>query len=195
MPLVKTELLMLIRKGPIWFWLINIGGFIALFFIPMPEAHTIGLTVLWFLQVNRWADIATKEKYFRTDSFSYSAYRPLRRILSAQIIAGFILAVALAMPVILRYLISGDFVNAMSVISGAMLIISFSVFFGIISGGKRLFEIIFFMITYGLLESVPFFDYSGSYHNSIGYILLLMAMILISLTSAFAVRKHEIDHM
>ena len=33
-PLIKTEFIMLIRKGPNWFWIINVAIFIALFFIP-----------------------------------------------------------------------------------------------------------------------------------------------------------------
>jgi hypothetical protein len=53
MPFIKTELLMLFRKGPRWLWLINIGGMIALIFAPLTVAHQMILPCLWFLQVAR----------------------------------------------------------------------------------------------------------------------------------------------
>ncbi|RPH33109.1 MAG: hypothetical protein EHM93_06140 [Bacteroidales bacterium] len=194
LPLVKTEFLMLLRKGPWWFWFINLGLIITLFFIPLTIAHQIVLPLLWFLQINRWADIATKEKYYRTHYFAYAAYKPLQRLLQAQIIAGFILAFILALPIILRALVTGDFLSILSLTLGALLVVSFSVFSGIISGGKRLYEILFFMITYGNLNSVPFLDYFGGFHKSITYILLLFGITVLMLSVAFSVRKYEIEH-
>ncbi len=111
LPFVKTELLILIRKGPKWFWLITIGGFVALFFMPLKIAHQFGLPVLWFLQINRWADIATKEKFFGTHYFTYAAFKPLQRLLTSQVLSGWILAVMLALPLIIRFLMIGDLSN------------------------------------------------------------------------------------
>ncbi|MEO5942697.1 MAG: hypothetical protein ABIP30_15390, partial [Ferruginibacter sp.] len=62
LPFIKTELLMLFRKGPKWLWLVNIGCMIAMLFVPIKIAHQFVLPVLWFLQVGRWSDLATKEK-------------------------------------------------------------------------------------------------------------------------------------
>ncbi len=107
LPFVKTEFLLLIRKGPGWFWLITIGGFIALFFIPLKLAHQFGLPAIWFLQINRWADIATKEKFFGTHYFTYAAFRPLQRLLTSQVLSGWILATILALPLIIRYAMNG----------------------------------------------------------------------------------------
>jgi len=103
LPFIKTELLMLFRKGPRWLWLINIGGMIASIFAPLNIAHKIILPVLWFLQVARWSDIATREKTNRIHYFTFASYKPLTRLLSAQLIAGIILAVSLASPLLIRY--------------------------------------------------------------------------------------------
>jgi len=115
---VKTELLMLYRIGPEWFWLINIGSYIALFFIPLAIAHQIALPAVWFLQTNRWADIATKENYNRTHYFTYAAYKPLQRLLTAQIIAGILLATTLAIPLVFRYTINGSYLTVFKIILG-----------------------------------------------------------------------------
>ena len=81
LPFIKTELLMLFRKGSKWFWLVNAGGMIALVFAPLSIAHQIILPVLWFLQVSRWSDIATKEKTNRIHYFTYASYKPVSRLL------------------------------------------------------------------------------------------------------------------
>lgn len=194
MPFVKIELLMLLRKGPKWFWLINLGGFIALVFMPLTPAHQIGLPALWFLQINRWADIATKEKYNRTHYFTYAAYKPLQRLLTSQIIAGILLATALAMPVIIRYAINGEYSTTISTVLGAMFIVTLSVCSGIISGGKRIFEIVFFMLTYINISGVAGLDYFGGFNHGITYITLMFVIICTMLFVAFMFRKYEISH-
>ncbi|HEU4495649.1 MAG TPA: ABC transporter permease [Flavobacterium sp.] len=193
-PLVKTELLMLLRKGPRWFWIINLGIFIALFAVPIEFAHVYLLPVLWFLQVNRWADLSTKEKFYGTDCFIYASYKPLQRLLAAQILAGYILAFALALPLVLRHAISGNAISAASIVCGALLLIAFAVSAGIVSGGKRFFEIVLFMATYALIQGVPFFDYLGALHHNIDYLLCLLGSISVQLTIAFWFRKYQISH-
>ncbi len=191
---VKTELLMLSRIGPKWFWLINIGGLIALVFIPLTVAHQVALPVLWFLQTNRWADIATKEKYNRTHYFTYAAYKPLHRLLTAQIIAGVLLAIALAIPVLSRYLIMGSYSTVLQIMLGAIFVVAFSVCSGVISGGKRLFEITFFLLTYCNINAIPVFDYYGAFHQGIFYTLLLIAINGSLIFCAYLCRGYEIRH-
>jgi hypothetical protein len=102
-PFIKTEMLLLLRKGSKWFWLISAGGWISMLFVPLAIAHLYILPILWFLQVNRLSDLATKEKTNRLHYFTYASYKPLQRMLPAQILAGILLAIALALPLIVRY--------------------------------------------------------------------------------------------
>jgi hypothetical protein len=191
-PFIKIEFLMQLRKGPRWFWLINLGGFFALFFMPLTPAHQIGLPILWFLQINRLADIATKEKDNRTHYFTYAAYKPLQRLLTSQVIAGILLATALAMPVIFRHTFAGEYLPAVSIVLGAMFIVTLSVFSGIISGGKRLFEIAFFMLTYANISGAAGLDYLGGFNHGIKYVILMSGIISTMLFVAFMFRKYEI---
>ncbi|MEP7322065.1 MAG: hypothetical protein ABI761_09100 [Saprospiraceae bacterium] len=191
-PFVKTELLILFRTGPRWFWLVNLGGFIALFLMPLTLAHTIALPVLWFLQVNRWATISTKEKYFNTHYFTYASYKPLQRLLTAQIIAGTLLAIVLASPLLIRYAFNNNYSSVISILLGATFIIAFSVFSGIIFGGKRLFEIVFFMLTYMNVNGAVPLDYFGGFHQGISYIMVILIIIGAMLAGAFMVRGYEI---
>jgi ABC-2 family transporter protein len=192
LPFIKIEVKMLLRKGPKWFWLINAGGFIALWFIPLKPAHQIALPVLWFLQVNRWADISTRDKYNRTHYFTYAAYKPLQRLLSSQIIAGSLLSMVLAFPLLLRYAVAGNYTAVVSILLGAIFVVSFAVCSGIVTGGKRFFEIIFFILTYINVNLAPPFDYFGAFNSGINYTALMLIIIFSMLSIAFLFRRYEI---
>src|SRR6185436_1840099 len=137
----------LFRKGPRWFWIINLGGVIALIFTPLTIAHQIILPILWFLQIGRLSDLATKEKTNRIHYFTYAAYQPLRRLLPSQIMAGICLVLALATPLVIRCLLTAHFIQLAGIFTGAVFIVSLAGVLGIVSGGKKLFEILFFAIT------------------------------------------------
>ena len=191
MPFIKTELLMLIRKGPRWLWVINLGGMIALIFAPIPAAHQIVLPILWFLQVGRLSDLATKEKTNRIHYFSYASYKPLTRLLPAQIVAGIVLLLVLAAPLLIRYLVEIQFLPVMSIIMGGAFIVLFAVAFGILSGGKKLFEILFFLFTYSNIELVPYADYFGGMNHGPRYTELIFGLIAFLAFVSFMLRKRE----
>jgi hypothetical protein len=193
-PLIKAEIMMLLRKGPRWFWLVNLGMFIALFFIPLDKAHQIALPVVWFFQINRWADIATKEKYYGTSSFVYGSSKPLGRLLTAQIVAGTLTALAFAIPVLLRFTFAGELAVLPGIVLGAIIIIGFSTCSGILTGGKRLFEILFFMLTYAVLENIPQADYFGGKHSSTGYYAILLMIVTFLLAISYLARNYEIKN-
>ncbi|MDB5137710.1 MAG: hypothetical protein JWP37_4313 [Mucilaginibacter sp.] len=194
-PFIKTELLMLFRKGPRWLWLINVGGMIALIFAPLTVAHQMILPALWFLQVARWSDLATKEKTNRIHYFTYASYKPLTRLLPAQVFAGIILSFVLALPLFVRYLVAFQFLPILSIIMGSIFIVLLAVALGMLSGGTKLFEILFFLFTYSNLNKVPFTDYFGGINHSANY-LVVIAVLIASLTfMSFLLRKIEIRHL
>lgn len=193
-PFIKAELLMLSRKGSKWFWLVNLGGMIALVFAPLPIAHQIVLPILWFLQVSRWSDLVTKEKTNRIHYFSYASYQPLRRLLVSQITAGIILALVLALPLMIRYTVVGNFISVLEIVTGAVFIVALAVCLGIVSGGSKLFEILFFLFSYSAINRIPFMDYFGGMHNNLHYTGVMLIIIIFLLTVSFARRNYEIQH-
>jgi hypothetical protein len=194
-PFISAELKMLIRKGPRWLWLINLGGVIALVFAPLAIAGQIILPVLWFLQVGRWSDLATKEKTNRIHYFTYASYKPLTRLLPAQIIAGIMLALVLASPLIVRYFLALQFPTVLSILMGGVFIVLLAVAMGIVSEGSKLFEIIFFLLTYSNINRVPFADYFGGINRGFPYLLLIFLLIALLAFISFVARKIEIRRL
>jgi hypothetical protein len=197
LPFIKTELLLLIRKGSKWFWLVSGGVWIAMLFAPLDIAHVYLLPIIWFLQVIRWSELVTKEQTYRLHYFTYSSYKPLLRMLPAQILAGVLLAIALALPVIARYLVALNISAIINILCGAMFIVLLAVCLGIVSGGKKLFEIVFFMLTYAATQKIPEIDYLGAttHPDHTTYIGILMILILFLGTVSFIVRNYQARHL
>jgi hypothetical protein len=196
-PFIKTELLLLVRKGSKWMWLIIAGASLSMLFAPVAISHLYILPVLWFLQVTRWSELATKEETYRLHYFAYASYKPLQRMLPAQILAGVILGIVLAFPLILRYVIAGNGYAIFNIISGAVCIVLLAVCIGIISKGKKLFEIIFFLLTYALTQAIPVVDYLGAIpHDShILYMAVILGLNVFLTVVSFWVRGHQSRHL
>jgi hypothetical protein len=189
---IKIELLMLVRKGPRWFWIVNLGGMIALAFTPLEIAHQFILPILWFLQIGRWSDITTKEKTNRIHYFTFAAYKPLTRLLPSQVLAGIFLALVLAAPLLVKYMIGLEFLPLIGIVTGAIFIVLLSVLLGILTGGKKLFEILFFLITYANLNRIPFTDYFGSTWTTSQPIIIIVMLIISFAAMSAMVRRYEI---
>jgi hypothetical protein len=196
-PFIKTELLLLVRKGSKWMWVIIAGASLSMLFAPVAISHLYILPVLWFLQVTRLSELATKEETYRLHYFTYASYKPLQRMLPAQILAGVILGIVLAFPLILRYVIAGNGYAIFNIISGAVCIVLLAVCIGIISKGKKLFEIIFFLLTYALTQAIPVVDYLGAIpHDShILYMAVILGLNVFLAVVSFVVRGYQSRHL
>jgi len=197
LPFLKTELLLLVRKGNKLFWILILSLWLSLFFAPLSISHIYLLPVLWFLQVSRWSDIATKEKTSRVHYFSYASYRPLGRMLPAQMLAGILFAVILAIPLLVRYLLIQDLLSMLYILNGAMFIILSAVCLGILSGGNKLYEILFFLLTYSVLNQIPFSDYLGSqqHENPLPSLLILVSLNVAFGAISFIARGYQARHL
>ena len=196
-PFVKTEFLLLLRKGHKWLWLLIAGLSVSILFVPVSIGHLYLLPILWFLQVTRWSEIATKEESNRLHYFTYASYKPLQRMLPAQILAGLLLALLLAMPLILRCMVASNWIAVLNIINGAVFIILLAVCLGIVSKGKKLFEILFFLLTYTLTQKIPFADYLGAvaHASAIIYITIMAGLNILLAGISFTVRNYQSRHL
>ncbi|MBS7564114.1 hypothetical protein KHS38_06815 [Mucilaginibacter sp. Bleaf8] len=196
-PFIKTELLLLVRQGNKWLWLLNIGLSLSMLFAPLTVASSYLLPALWFLQVTRWSDLVTKEKSNRVHYFTYAAYKPLQRMLPAQIIAGFLLAIGLSLPLILRYVIALNGLAILNIVAGALLVVLLAVSTGILSGGKKLFEVFFFLLTYMLINKLPAADYLGvmPQHHTLVYTSVLVSIVFLLAMISFVARSYQTKHL
>jgi hypothetical protein len=194
-PFIKTELLLLVRQGNKWMWLLNAGLWVAMFIAPLPIAYSYMLPVLLFLQVTRWSALVTKEKTNRVHYFAYASYKPLLRMLPAQILAGVVLALALALPVIVRNALLLNSYAILNIINGCVLIVLLAASLGILSGGKKLFEVVFFMLTYAVINKIEVTDYLGSMPHGNMYLVMIILINIALVGAGFIVRNYQVKHL
>lgn len=170
MPLVKLEVLMLLRLNSKWINLLTLIGMGLLIFLPLNIAHAMVLPVLWFINVLKWSNLVSKEYRYGVDQIISASIQPVRRILFAQCIAGAGLSIVIAAPLIIRFGIGLNYIAIMSIILGGIILILSSVLLGLASKSQKLFEVLFFMVTYANLNQIKFFDYYGAMNSTYIYL-------------------------
>ena len=79
-----------------------------------------------------------------------------------------------------------------NIIQVSIFIIALSVFTGILSGGKRFFEVVFFLLTYCNVSLIPILDYFGGINHGYIYSIIIMFINITLIIGAFVSRYHEI---
>ncbi len=192
-PLIRTELTVFLRKNPKWVWFLTVCGMAMMGILHLDIAHGIILPIAWFLQIAVWSDIATKDKAYRTHYFVNSSYKPVQRLFVSRIIAGVILALTIALPLLLRLLFALDFIAFANVILGALFIVLLAIFLGVITKGKKLFEILFFFLVYSNLNKISITDYFGSTHNTLNHTGLMLIFVTILFFMSYFLKKRNYE--
>jgi hypothetical protein len=195
--LVLAEL-RLILKGNATLWVIITSVlFIVSIFTYLDFAHKIALPLLWFFQILILSNLGSREVTHRCNGYIFSAAFPLRRQLPATMLAAAMIMITLSIPVTLRVLFTGDLYGVYAIIVGALFIPTFAIASGILTGGSKLFEVIFTIMGYGILNSVPFFDFIGAIKGSreLGIAHYLLAITLSLVILSFSGRKRQITHI
>ncbi len=192
LPLLKTELLLLIRKEKKWLWFVNGIGMLLLALLPLEIAHQFVLPILWFLQVSRISGLTTKEFTNKVHYFAFASYKPLQRLLISQLSASSILLLFLAIPLLARLILTSNFLALSSIILGGIFIVFLAAVFGIVTKGKKLFEVVFFMITYTNINKIPFTDYFGALSQGNFLPVKLTICILVLGTIVYSIRNYQL---
>ncbi len=193
--LYKMELYMLTQNSSKWLWLPTLSIMIAMIFVPITISHQILLPLVWFLQIARIASITSKELTSNVAPFAFASYKPLQRLLTSQLLAAITLLLVLASPLLIRLLINNDSTAVSAILLGALFIISLAAFFGIVTRGKKLFEIVFFIVTYTNMSKLPYTDYFGGLTPAIHHYYILIPIVVVLYVGTYSMRKLEIRRL
>ncbi len=180
LPLIKAELKLLLRQQNIWLWIATVGGMVALSLAPISIAHQFILPVLWFIHVSKWSKLTTKEIENRTQLFAAVSYKPVARLFGAQLVSAMICMLVLSFPLVIRLIVSAHWVSVIAVLLGSAFVVTLAALLGQVSKSSKLFEVLFFILTYANLNTIPFLDYFGALHSSIGYVAILITLVFVT---------------
>ena len=192
-----TAEMRLMLKGNNLLWLIFTGGlFLTSAFAPIGFSYKVALPLIWFFQTLVLSKIGSREAVNRCSEYIFSSPFPLIRQLPATLAAASLIMFFLSLPVVTRLLFNGDYFSIYSIVVGALFIPAFAIALGILTGGSKLFEVIFTIIVYGYFNSVPYFDFTGAIKESheLGIANYLLTITFIMIIISFSARKRQIRH-
>ncbi len=185
--LVKAELKIMLWGLSKWWLLVTVGLWIATVFTPLEMAHQFLLPILyvWFLLI--WSAMGTREMEHETNQYLFSAASPLSRQLPAQLVAGFCLALAISLPILIRQAVVMNFAAVYGVVTAILFVPSFALCIGLWTQGGKFFQVLFAIWYYTLVNNLSFADFVAGMPitQQEGYythIYLLIALISIALS-------------
>lgn len=193
--LVKAEWKLMIAGTGRWWWLVNLGLFITVIFVQLETAHGKVLLLLWAWQILLWSSLGSREKQFNTGQVIFSSPNVLTRQLLAGLTATISWALILASPVILRLTMAGETEAVTAIVTSAIFLPVLALFCGIYTGGGKLFQVLYLLMAYSVLQNMPYFDYLGAVDGSKEFHLVPIFLILIPvmLFFSFLGRRKEIS--
>ena len=178
-----------------WWYLIAAGIFVAGMLTPFAISHKFLLAAAWFWPLLIWSAMGCRDQLFDTRQMVQSTPGGVWAQLSMQWLAGFLIAVAIGGFIGIRTIITGDFDLLAHWLIGAMFIPSLAIAGGVITGGRKLFEVLYTLIFYiGPLNKTPMCDFTGSmiYGNILSSLMLWAGITLTLMFAAIALRKWQV---
>lgn len=161
--LVKAELRVMLKGvHRIWYLIA-----LALMILPLalPEVHALRfvLPAAWVWPLTLWSALGTREHRFGTRELLACSPRPLTRQLPAAWLAGVLLTLAMGAGMLLRCLLTGEFLLFLALLVAAFFIPTLALTLGKLSGSKKLFEIVYLLLWYlGPVSQLPALNFMAT---------------------------------
>ena len=130
---------------------------------PFGISYKFLLAAAWFWPMLIWSALGCRDQLYDTRQMVQSTPGGVWAQLSMQWLAGFIIAAGIGSFIGVRALILGDIGTLAHWLIGAMFIPSLAMTCGIMTSGRKLFEVLYTILFYiGPLNKVPLCDFTGS---------------------------------
>lgn len=159
--MVVTEVIQTFHNCSVLWFVVMLGLWLSLFLADMEMAQgTLWiLTMAWSCIL--YADYGCREKKYSMDTLLPTFYHAYPRQILIRWCVGGILSLFLSMPVILRIALIGNWTGMIAGILFTFFTPALSIFLGQISGSERVFEIVFLVICYWMLNRASLFELSA----------------------------------
>ncbi len=192
--LAKAELRLLLARVSRWWYLVAAGLILAGLLTPYEIAYKFLLPAAWFWPLLIWSQMGCRERLHGTEPIVLATPRFFTRQFFAQAAAGIFLTLAVGSFVGVRTLIAADWPALAHWFNAAMFIPAFAILCGSLTGGRKLFEVLYTLLWYmGPLNKLPLLDFTGSAgFNSAGrHLAVWIAVTLLVGLFAFLARWRQ----
>ena len=145
------------------------------------------LSLFLMLLTNVWAGMSCRDNQYRTQAMVYSRCDMRDKWIAAGL-AGLIIAFTVSSGAILRFALSGAWLQAVSWVVGMYFVVSLAMTLGTLTGSRRLFEALFIIWLYlGPVQEVPALNFLSNeavtvvLYGLMGVILTGMGFFMVTL--------------
>ncbi len=188
-----SELKLLIKGQPWWWYAVAGGLFIAGLANPVETSRTYLLPFTWLWPVLIWSGLGNRAIRHNAQQMVFSSAAPLWRQLPASWLAGFLVTLLAGGGVGLRLISAGDSAGLLIWISAALFIPSFALASGVWSRGNKLFEVLYVTMWYlGPMNKIAALDFLGA--STDGYPLAYLGAAFVLVVLAFIGRARQLQN-
>ncbi len=165
--LLAGEVRILVQGVSRWWWLVAAGLTVLSLAVPGDLVRPAGastallLSAAWIWPVLIWSRLGTQRRENGLDTL-LDAYPAVYRQLAAEWLAGLLLTVALGVGPLLRLAIAADGAGAAAWAGGALFIPSLALLLGTVSRTHRVFQVLYLILWYAVVNHVAAADYMGT---------------------------------
>ena len=154
--LFATEVIQTFRNCSVPWAVVMSGVWLSMFLVDIKTAYgTLWvLAMMWSCLL--YADYGCREKKYNMNTLLPTFYHACSRQMLVRWCSGVMLSALISVPVILRTALAGNWAGTATAILSACFAPALSIFLGWISGSERVFEIVFLVIGYWMLNSRSF---------------------------------------
>ncbi len=192
--LVNSELRLMLKGHPWWWYIVAAGFFIACLASPLDASRQGIIVAAWIWPILLWSQMGSRESCYATESLIFSSDHALLRQLPAAWTAGVIVALLSGGGLGIRLLLAGDRNGLFAWFAGALFIPSLALALGVWSGSGKAFEALYTVWWYvGPMHHVPGVDFMGTTAESAQPLRFLL-FTLFCLTAAFVGRRRKLAY-
>ncbi len=167
--LVLAELRIALKGVSRWWYFVVLALTVLSLFVPLPGVRQFVAPFALIWPVLRWSPMGTREAIHRTDALLFSSPRPVARLLAAQWLAGWMIAVMVSAGALARFAVTGEWESFAALLAGVVFIPSMALACGTWSGGAKLFEVLYLILWYGgPMNRIPPIDFVGTTQPAAG---------------------------
>lgn len=170
----------LLLKGHRWWWyLVVLGLLVAQLLVPLEQVPTL-LAVAWLWLVAPLNELGNREIQQRTDGMVFSAPRATLSLLPAVWLAAVSLLAVTGFGALVRYAMQGRPDQVPAWLSGVLFIPALAAFLGTLTNGRKLFEIVYVVWMYLILNGTRSLDFLGASPGTPWPAYMLASVILVA---------------
>jgi hypothetical protein len=165
--LLAGEVRILFQGVSRWWWLVAAGLTVLSLAVPRDLVRPAGastallLSAAWIWPILIWSRLGTQRRENGLDTL-LGAYPAVYRQLAAEWLAGLVLTAALGLGPLLGMAIAGDGPGVAAWVGGALFIPSLALLLGAVSRTHRVFQVLYLILWYAVVNHVAAADYMGT---------------------------------